>query len=119
MFFKRKPESRPPADDPTSIAAILRGRGAITLEHVAEALQKKEQQAERLIGQILVEMGAVDAHELEDALLEQKALRARTKREEVTAKVSRLERLQSRIVDGAYEVADIATAVGHVVEKKT
>lgn len=99
-----------PDQDPTSIANILVSLGWVTKEQVALALSS---QRDKLIGQVLIEMGAVTQAHIDHALLHQAHKRGKASNADVAgASLANNMALSDKIIETAKDIGDKAAAIG-------
>lgn len=76
--FRRK---RKPTDDPTSIGNILTAAGIVSTMCIVEALNFQKDNADVLMGEVLVHLGKLTREQLEAVVTQQKALRTNKPRD--------------------------------------
>jgi len=91
----------PPADDPTSLGAILVAMSAVTPEQLELAVEQQERATlEHLLGKLLVADGHCTHEQLEIALAAQEAMRSRDKKRQALA-VAEIAKFRKRGTNGA------------------
>lgn len=93
--------SKPPADDPTSIGAILIAMSAITPDQLAAAVEQQERSTlEHLLGKLLVADGHCSNDQLDIALAAQDAMRSKNKTKQALA-VAEIAKQRKKGTNGA------------------
>jgi hypothetical protein len=104
--------------DQTSLGNILIRRGFVTPEQVKAAIERQLMAAPPL-GEILIEMGAIDRDQLEEALYEQRRSRGETTgQEEVQHQLSRQAHHMREVSASLGEIAGISNAIAAKLKVK-
>jgi hypothetical protein len=92
---------KPPAEDPTSIGAILIAMSAVTPDQLKDAVEQQERATlEHLLGKLLVADGHCTSDQLEIALAAQEAMRSKNKSKQAIA-VAEIARYRKKGTNGA------------------
>jgi len=112
---------KPPAEDPTSIGAILIAMSAITPDQLAEAVEQQERSSlEHLLGKLLVADGHCTPDQLDIALAAQEAMRSKNKARQAIAvaeiakqRKQKTNGARQRIIERSASIVKKATGQAH------
>ena len=96
-----------PADDPSSLDAILKTMGVITHDELARAIRlQQESSPEEQLGHILVSLGLCTQDQVHNALQAQNGMRSMDKNKQAMAVASLAEQLRNRTIAESHRIVE-------------
>jgi hypothetical protein len=100
-----------PADDPTSLGAILLSMGVLNEDQLDELIDMQERATlENLLGKLAIAEGLISAGQLEEALSAQEGLRSKSKHRRALAAVELSERATATVTSIAAKLKTTISA---------
>ena len=105
---------RNPSNDPTALIALMIKHGLVK-EEAVDCVLEKAKASGRKVGEVMVEMGLIDADQLDEALFRQQIARGQSNKSAVFDLLRKGKDLQDKLktsVDGLHQAATarVATA---------